>query len=90
MRLTWSSVQRGRHLVRLVVVELAQIGMKRCLVLEMIGERRPRAGWLLDGLLLRRKVVRVELRADDFDASDDLLNNVWALIGEPVLIMLRS
>ena len=72
------------------MIELAQAGVQRCLVLKVIGERFPRAGRLLAGLLLRRKLVRIELRTDDFDASNDLLNNVWALIGDPVLILLRS
>ena len=29
-------------------------------------------------------MVRVELRADDFDALDDLLDVVWVLVGDLV------
>ena len=81
----WGSVQRVRHLVRLVVIELAQVGIQRCLLLHMLGEIRARARWVLGGLLLGRQMVGLELRADDFDALDDLLNVVWALVGDLVL-----
>ena len=65
------------HLVRLVVGELAQVGLQGCLVLEVLGKIRPRAGRLLDGL---SRGTQAELRADNFYASDDFLHAVWVLI----------
>ena len=59
--------------------------MQRCLVLEVLGEICPRAGRLLGCLLLRRQMVRVELRTYNFNALDDLLHVVLVLIFEPIL-----
>ena len=67
------------------MIELTQIGVQRCLVLEVLGEICARAGWLLDGL---SRGTQIELRADDFDTSDDLLNDVLALIVTLVLVMI--
>ena len=58
------------------MIELAQVGLQGRLLLHMLGEIRARASWVLGGLLLGRQMVGLELRADDFDALDDLLNGV--------------
>ena len=74
------SIQSSRHLVRLIVIEVAQIGIQGCLILKVLGEVCARAGWILGGLLLGRNMSRIELRADDFDALDNLLDAVWVLV----------
>ena len=75
---TGSHVEDERHLVRLVVVELAQVGVQGGLVVEALGEVCPRPR-LLQGCLPFLG-AHIEFRADDLDASDGILHVVLVLV----------
>ena len=70
--------------------ELAQVGLQGSLVLEVLGKIRPRARRVLGGLPLRRQVVRIKLRADDFYALDHFLHAAWVLILALARVMVRE